>query len=310
MHSHPLRTRREILTTAALGVVSLPLLGTFAYAADAQKKKGETAAPVPTAEPLSKPSADGREHGLRLGIASYSLREVSLDDAIATVKALRISNIALFRKHCDWEGASVDECRAVGEKLKAAGLRLTGSGVVNLPNNEAKARKAFENVKAAGMQTMVCKPEIAALPLVEKLVKEFDQKLAIHNHGPEDKVYPTPSVIWDNIKSLDSRIGICIDVGHTARFGEDAAASIKKYAARVHDIHMKDSIAIVGAQRDVPAEVGAGRLDIRAMLQALLEIKYNGVVAFEYEKVGVNPAIGLAESVGYVRGLLRGLAKA
>jgi inosose dehydratase len=307
--AHPV-TRREILKTAALGAMALPLLGSIAGAAEAKKKKSaEPAEPVATADPLFKPSADGREHGLRLGVASYSVRRMSLDEAIAAVKSLRISNIALFRNHCNWEGATVDECRAVGAKLKAAGLNLTGSGVVNLPNDEAKARQAFENVKAAGMQTMVCKPDIAALPLVAKLAKEFDQKLAIHNHGPEDKLYPTPAVIMDHIKSLDSRIGLCIDVGHTARFGEDAAASIKKYASRLYDIHMKDSIAVVGAQRDVPAEVGAGRLDVRAMLRALLDINYNGVVAFEYEKEAVNPVIGLAESVGYVRGLLRGLAK-
>jgi sugar phosphate isomerase/epimerase len=288
----PVLSRREALKTAVLGTLALPLLGTAARAA----------APAAT-------GPGGREHGLRLGVASYSLRNMSLDDAIATVKALRFSNIALFRAHCPWETASVDECRAVGEKLKAAGLALTGSGVVNLTTDEAKTRKAFENVKAAGMQTMVCKPVIEALPLVEKLAREFDQKLAIHNHGPEDKLYPTPKVIWDHIKSLDSRIGICIDVGHTARFGDDVIASIKAYAARVYDVHMKDSVAIPGAMKDVPIEVGAGKLDVTGFLRALLDIKYKGVVAFEYEKVAGNPAIGLAESAGYVRGVLAALAR-
>jgi sugar phosphate isomerase/epimerase len=246
---------------------------------------------------------------LRIGVASYSLRALPLDEAITTVQALRVKNIALFRAHCNWEAASVEECRAIGAKLKAAGLTLTGSGVVNLSNDETKARQAFENVRAAGMQTMVCKPELAALPLVEKLAKEYDQKLAIHNHGPEDKIYPTPDVIWNAVKSLDSRVGLCVDVGHTARFGDDPKAAIKKYAARVYDVHMKDSVAVIGAQRDVPVEVGAGRLDIRGMLRALLDIKYNGVVSFEYEKVAGNPAIGLAESVGYVRGVLAAFAK-
>ena len=276
-------------------------------AADAKKDGKAKTAPSPTLYPPSSP--DGRENGLRIGVASYSLRELGLDEAISTVLALRIKNIALFRAHCNWEAASVDECRAVGGKLKAAGLNLTGSGVVNLPNDEAKCRKAFENVKAAGMQSMVCKPDLAALPLVDKLAKEFDQKLAIHNHGPEDKVYPTPEVIWNAVKSLDARIGLCIDVGHTARFGDDPTVAIKKYASRLYDVHLKDSVAVIGAQRDVPVEVGAGRLDIRGILRALLEIKYNGVVAFEYEKVGGNPAIGLAESVGFVRGALAAFAK-
>jgi inosose dehydratase len=148
-----------------------------------------------------------------------------------------------------------------------------------------------------------------ALPLVEKLAKEFNQKLAIHNHGPEDKVYPTPRVAWDHIKSLDARVGLCIDVGHTARFGEDVIASIREFAPRVYDVHMKDSVAVPGAMRDVPVEVGAGKLDVRGFLRALLDVKYNGVVAFEYEKVAGNPALGLSESVGYVRGVLAAFAK-
>jgi sugar phosphate isomerase/epimerase len=300
------------LKHAALGALALPIAaGTLSAAEEKKGKaaKNAKAAPAPTLYPPSAP--DGREHGLRLGVASYSLRNMDLDSAIAVVQSLRIKNIALFRLHCNWETATVDECRAVAAKLQAAGLALTGSGVINLPNDEAKCRKAFENVKAAGMQTMICKPEIAALPLVEKLAKEFDQKLGIHNHGPEDKVYPTPKVAYDLIKSLDARIGLCIDVGHTARHGDDVIASIKSYAARVHDVHMKDSVAVPGAMRDVPVEVGAGKLDIRGMLRALLEIGYGGVVAFEYEKsVPANPIPGLAESVGFVRGALAALAKA
>jgi sugar phosphate isomerase/epimerase len=300
----PTLTRRQALWTAAVGA-SLPWLSA---ARAAQPKKN--AEPAASPNLYRAPAPDGRENGLRLGVASYSVRNMSLDDAIATVKSLRLVNIALFRNHCNWEAASAEECRAVGEKLRAAGLNLSGSGVVNLPNDEAKCRKAFENVRAARMQTMVCKPELAALPLVEKLAREFDQKLAIHNHGPEDKIYPTPDVVWNAVKSLDSRVGLCIDVGHTQRFGDDAAVAIRKYAARVYDVHLKDSAAVIGAQRDVPVEVGAGRLDIPGMLRALLEVKYGGVVAFEYEKaVPVNPVVGLSESVGYVRGVLAALAK-
>ena len=172
-------TRREALKTAIAGTVALPLLGSGLFGADAAKD-GKARAPKaekeasPTLYPPASP--DGRENGLRVGIASYSLRNMALDDAISVVKSLRVSNIALFKNHCNWEEASVDECRAVGAKLQAAGLTLTGSGVINLTEDEAKCRKAFENVKAARMQSMVCKPVLAALPLVEKLAKEFDTR--------------------------------------------------------------------------------------------------------------------------------------
>lgn len=307
--SHSL-SRREVLRHAALGALALPLLGSVTFAADEKaKKKSGKAAPEAEPVPANPSSPDGKENGLRLGIASYSTRNMTLDESIQVVKVMRIRNIALFKNHCAWETASVDECKAVGDKLKAAALNLTGSGVVNLPNDEAKCRKAFENVRAAGMQTMICKPAKDAFPLVEKLAKEFDQKLAIHNHGPEDKDFPTPDVIWNAVRSLDSRIGLCIDVGHTARGGMNPVEAFKQYAPRLYDVHMKDSVAIVGAQKDVPIEVGAGRLDVTGMLRTLLELKYSGVVSFEYEKVSGNPVTGLAESLGYVRGVLAALAK-
>jgi sugar phosphate isomerase/epimerase len=294
--SHPnTLTRRDVLKAAAVGAIALPLFRPSLWSA-------ETPASSPAA-----PSAAGREHGLRLGVASYSLRTMTLDETIAVLEIFRIKNTSLFRKHCDWESATVEECRAVGEKLRAAGLTLTGSGVVNLPNDEAKLRQAFDNVRAAQMETMVCKPTIEALPLVEKFVKEYDQKIAIHNHGPEDKVFPTPKTAFDAVKSLDARIGLCIDVGHAARAGADPAESIRHYAARVYDLHLKDSKAVVGAMKDIPVEVGAGRLDIRGVLTALKDINYPGAVAFEYEKVAANPVTGLAESIGYVRGMLAAL---
>jgi len=302
-------TRRAALRVA-LGAVALPAFISSTSAADRKSKKKSTKAPEEAApEPAHPSSPDGRENGLRLGVASYSTRNLSLDETIQVLKVLRIRNTPLSKTHCDWETASIEECRAVGEKLKKAGLNLTGSGVVKLPNDEAKCRKAFENVRAAAMQTMVCKPAKDAFRLVEKLAKEFDQKLAIHNHGPEDKEYPTPDVIWNAIRSLDSRIGLCIDVGHAARAGADPVAAFKQFATRLYDVHMKDSVAIVGAQRDVPIEVGAGRLDVTGMLRTLLELKYAGVVSFEYERVAGNPVTGLAESVGYVRGVLAALAK-
>jgi sugar phosphate isomerase/epimerase len=288
-----------MIKTAALGALALPLLNSVARAAEAAAPTG--------ASPQSVSGAE-REHGLRLGVASYSTRMMSLDETIAVLGVLRIHNVGLFRAHCDWEKATVDECRAVGEKLRAAGITLTGSGVVNLPNDEAKVRKAFENVRAAGMATMVCKPDLAALPLVEKFVKEYDQKIAIHNHGPEDAVYPSPKSAYDAIKSLDPRIGLCIDIGHASRAGEDPVAAVRAYAPRLYDLHLKDSIAVVGSKQDIPVEVGTGRLDIRGVLSALKAINYSGVVAFEYEKVATNPVTGLAESIGYVRGMLAALA--
>jgi inosose dehydratase len=283
-HAETRLTRRTLIKTAAFGALALPALGS------ASLRAAESTA--------------GAKEKLRLGVATYSLRALTLDAAIETIKALRIANAGVFRAHCDWEKVSADEARAVAAKFKAAGIAITGSGVVNLTTDEAKNRKAFENVKAAGMATMVCKPTLEALPLVEKLAKEYDQKLAIHNHGPEDDVWPSPYDVWKAIQPLDARIGMCLDVGHTRRAGVDPVEAIRKCAPRIYDVHLKDSTAIVGSKADMPVEIGAGNMDILGMLRALLEIKYRGVVAFEYEKSTGNPVIGLTESVGYVRGML------
>src|SRR3954471_6657707 len=168
-------TRRELIKPAAVGALAWPFVGASARAAE----KSESASAA-------------REHGLRLGVATYSTRELSLDDTVSALTALRIRNAGVYKKHCDWESATPDQCRAVAAKFHGAGIAITGSGVINFTTDETAARRAFENVKAAGMTHLVCKPTPESLPLVEKLAKEYDQRVAIHNHGPEDKLWPSP----------------------------------------------------------------------------------------------------------------------
>lgn len=285
-------TRRDLLKTVTVGALTLPFLGTAAVSSTAP----------------SAPATPDSEHGLRLGVAGYSFRKLSVTESIATMKVLRLVNAGIFKAHIDWETTTPDGARAVAVKYHEAGLTITSTGVINLPNDEAKCRRAFENVRAAGVVTMLGKPDPDAIPLVEKLVKEYDQKLAIHNHGPEDKLYPSPTQAFAAVKSLDARIGLCIDIGHTMRANGDPVGSIRQYASRLYDLHMKDSVAVPGAMKDIPVEVGAGRLDIPGVLRALREINYRGVVGFEYEREAVNPVTGLAESVGYVRGVLAGIS--
>lgn len=279
-------TRCTTLRTAALGVLSLLLLNVRTFTADAALAPAK---PAP----------------LRLGCATYGQRALSVDDLLT---ALRLPSVALYKAHLNWETATPRRGARRPRQGHRSRYRDGRTGVMAFKNNEAACRQVFENAKVAQLTTMICKPDLDALPLVEKLVQEFDQKLAIHNHGPEDKVFPSPDHIWKEIERLDARIGFCIDVGHTARSGANPADVLRKYAARLYDVHMKDTVAIAGAVKDLPMEVGAGRLDIRGMLRALRDIRYAGVVSFEYEKPVGNPVTGLAESLGYVRGMLAGMA--
>ncbi len=284
-------TRRDALKTAALGALALPLLNARSWAAE------------PAMSPAGATKADS-EHGLRFGVAGFTFRGLGVEESITALKVLRIKNACIYKNQLNWETATPDEAKAIAEKYHVAGIALSGTGVVNLTNDEAKCRRAFENVRVAQVATMICKPDRAALPLVEKLAKEYDQRLALHNHGPEDKFYPTPADTFNAIKSLDSRLGVCIDIGHAMRAKADPVATIRQYASRLYDLHLKDSAALPGALADIPVEIGTGHIDIRGVLRALLDLKYRDVVEFEYEKVAANPITGLAESVGYVRGVL------
>jgi inosose dehydratase len=280
MYSESMMTRRRVLkltTITALG----------AWAGAGCLSRGEKAATP----------------ALKLGVASYSLTKQSPEEVIATLKQLQIQYVSLYRTHCPWDGTA-EACRVAAKKFTDAGLTVTGSGVIDLPNKEAAVHKAFENARAAGLPMMVCKPALDAFPLVEKYVKQYDIRLGIHNHGPEDKVYPSPYDAWKAVQPYDKRIGLCIDVGHAARAGADPAEAIRTCRERLYDIHLKDSTAPAGAARDVPIEVGRGRLDIKGILAALIEIKYEHIVAFEYEKRGSDQVAGLTESVAYVRKLL------
>ena len=244
---------------------------------------------------------------MKLGVASYSLSNLPVPAVIAELKEWDIHYVTLYHTHCPWEGTA-EQCRAAAKKFTDAGLVVTGSGVIDLPNHEPAVAKAFANARAAGLFAMDCRPALDAFPLVEKYVKQYDMRLAIHNHGPGDKFYPSPYDAWKVIQDLDPhRIGLCIfDVGHAWRAGTDPAEAIRKCSSRLYDIHMKDSLAATGA-KDIPVEVGRGHMDIKGILAALIEVKYQHIVAFEYEKRG-NPVSGLEESVAYVRKALTDMA--
>jgi sugar phosphate isomerase/epimerase len=137
------------------------------------------------------------------------------------------------------------------------------------------------------------------------MVKEFDIKIAIHNHGPEDMRFPSPYDAWKAVEEYDGRLGLCIDVGHTARAGVDPAESILKCRDRVYDLHFKDINST--APKGGTLEAGRGVLDLESILKALVKIKYAHLLSFEYEKDADDPIPGLAETVGYTRGLLAGI---
>ena len=276
-------TRRNFLKTSALGIAA-----TSWVTGKERPRHG-----VPTGE-------EKLHSAFSLGVASYTFREFSLEDTMAMTKRLGLEKIALKSMHLPLESREA-EIIAVSEKVRNAGLDLYGCGVVYM-TNEAEVDQAFNYARAAKMRIIIGVPNPEFLGLVSQKVKEYDIKLAIHNHGPEDKLFPTPESAYEKIKNLDPRLGLCIDIGHTMRAGVDPADAVIKFAGRLLDVHIKDVSA--AAKDGQTVEMGRGVIDIPKFVRALIKINYQGTVAFEYEKDGQDPLPGLSESVGYLRGIL------
>jgi inosose dehydratase len=238
---------------------------------------------------------------LHLGLASYTLRKLSLDDVIKVAQRLDLKGIALKSMHMPLD-APAEQIKAAAEKVRAAGLKLYGAGVIYMKTAQ-EVDNAFTYAKTAGLETIIGVPNHEFLPQVNELVKKHDIRLAIHNHGPGDDLYRSPNNVFDKIKDLDKRIGLCIDIGHVVRIGEDPIALIKKYKDRLYDMHMKDVNKV--AEDGTPLEIGRGVIDIPGVINALKSINYSNQVAIEYEKDGDDPVPGLAESVGYLRGVMK-----
>jgi len=235
-----------------------------------------------------------------LGLASYTLREFNLEDTLKMTKKVGLKNICFKSMHLELD-STPEQIRETVQKVKDAGLKLYGGGVIGM-KKENEVNRAFDYAKTAGMEVIIAAPSYDMLPLIEKKVKQYDIKVAIHNHGPTDKIFPTPAVVLEHVKNLDKRIGMCHDIGHTKRYGSDPIAETLLCGDRLYDVHMKD---VSAANKDGHAvEVGRGIIDIPRFLKTLIKMGYDGNVSFEYEKDAKDPLAGLAESVGYVKGVL------
>jgi sugar phosphate isomerase/epimerase len=274
-------TRKEFLKTVSVGMLGAATFGTL----PAFGKKTEIT------------------EKLNFGIASYSFREFSLEDTIVMTKRMGVKHLALKSMHMPLD-SSPEQIKTSAGKVRTAGINLYGAGVIYM-NTEAEVNNTFAYANAADLKVIIGVPAHDLLPLVNEKVKEFNIKVAIHNHGPGDNQYSSPDDVYEKIKDLDNRLGLCLDIGHTFRIGQDPVTMLKKYKDRLYDVHFKDIDK--SAEDGENIECGRGVMDLPPVLQVLQEINYDGIVAFEYEKDGKDPLPGAAESVGYARGVLDAL---
>lgn len=262
-----------------------------------------TGAPSLLAQPTP---ASGKASPIQLGLASYTFRNFTREQMIGYMKQLNVNalNAKDVKDHLpmDPEG----EAKAIAD-YTAAGIKLHAAGTIYFPKDEDDdIRSKFEYCKRAGISVIVAgDPAPETLPRIEKFVKEYDIRLAIHNHGPEDKLWHSPLDVLKGIEKYDSRIGCCIDIGHTVRAGVDVVKAIHEVGPRLYNMHVKDLTSFTSKESQVP--VGEGILPFREIFQALIATNYKGFVDLEYEIHADDPMPGVIASFAYMRGVLAGM---
>ena len=248
----------------------------------------------------------GKPSPVKLGICSYTFRNFSREQMLGFLKQLHMDelNVKDVKDHLPADQAGEDAALAA---YQAAGIKLHAAGAIYFRKNEDDdVRKQFEYAKRAGIKVIVAgDPTPETLPRIEKFVKEYDIRIAIHNHGPEDKIWPSPLDVFKSLQGMDPRMGCCVDVGHTVRAGTDVVDAIRQIGPRLFDIHMKDLTDFTAKESQV--NVGDGIMPVREIFEELVKIRYEGFVDLEYEVQGDDPMPGVIASISYMRGVLTGL---
>jgi inosose dehydratase len=198
-----------------------------------------------------------------------------------------------------------EKIKEVLAQFSAADIKPYTVGVIYMRTKE-DVDKAFDYAKAVSTDMIVGVPTYELLDYTEEKIKSYNIKVAVHNHGPEDKLYPGPKDVYEHIKNRDERMGLCLDIGHAQRTGVAPADAVKQFGKRIFDLHIKD---VTAAQKDGKAiEIGRGIIDFDALIKALEDINYKGVCSIEFEKDMSDPLPGIAESVGFFKGVISGVS--
>jgi hypothetical protein len=264
------------------------------------------AAPIDILALSQRTQSTGKASPIHLGLASYTFRNFTRAQLIGFLKQLHMSEVNLKDVKDHLPSNPQQETAALAD-YSAAGIKPHAAGTIYFEKGEdADIRSKFEYAKRAGISVIVAgDPSPATLPQIEKFVHEYDIRFAIHNHGPEDKLWHSPLDVLKDVKGLDPRIGCCIDVGHTVRAGTDVVQAIHEAGPRLFNIHMKDLTNFQDMESQVA--VGEGRMPLPQIFQALSAIGYQGFVDLEYEIHPDDPMPGVIASFAYMRGVLAGL---
>ncbi len=262
-------TRRSFLAASCVGA-----------AASFSTKQGDAARAAPS---------------FSLGIQMFSLRGYPVDEALQHAKDLGFSHVEFYPKmfSVNSDAAAIHD---MNNKIKGLGLTVSAHGVNRLTKDADANRKLFEFAQAAGIQTITADPDPESFDNLDELVKEFNIRIAIHNHGPRHRYNKVVDVLGA-IEKHDERIGACADLGHYIRSGERPVEVIRLLKGRLYGIHLKDFAEMKDKAEGVI--LGQGFIDAPAVMTALVQVGFpkDGALSIEYEKNRENPLNDIRECV-------------
>jgi sugar phosphate isomerase/epimerase len=241
----------------------------------------------------------------RIGMAGYTFFKFGLDKALETLQRADVHYFCIKDFHLPLTSTDA-EIAAFHAKLKEKGVTGYAVGPISM-KSEGEIDRAFEYAKRVGVNLIVGVSDYELLPYVDQKVKKYGFNYAIHLHGPDIDIFQDADDVWNHVKDLDPRIGMCLDVGHDTRNGKDPVADLKKYHSRVFDIHIKD---VTGTTKlGYSLEIGRGIIDFPAFVKMLRKVGYTGVCSLEHEKDMADPFMGISEAIGYFRGIIAATKK-
>jgi inosose dehydratase len=226
--------------------------------------------------------------GFPVGVQSYSLRHYSVEEAVRHLQGMGVHYVEFYSKHLDPNGTPEQDA-AVKKLLESADIKISAHGVNNFSKNHDANKKVFDFAKRIGFKTITANPQPDAFDSLDKLVAEYDIRIAIHNHGP-GALFDKLAGLQAAIKGHDKRIGACVDCGHYIRSGEDPVKCVLELGDRVYGVHLKDEKEF-GVKASANVVIGKGHLDVVALFKALRQVKFpaDGALSLEYEANPSNP---------------------
>lgn len=224
-----------------------------------------------------------RAGNIQLGLQTWTANKMTFDEIVAFSEKHGIKQIQFIAAQFDPKGTKEETLRKKAI-LDAKGLTCYTFGVNSTSMNKEENRKLFEFAKLIGAKLIVVEPRnLAEWDNLEELVKEYDLKLAIHNHG-KGTVYGDPATVQGILAKRDKRIGVCLDVGWVTAAGFDAAKVFKEYGDRVFDLHFKDKKvekAADGKEVILDVVLGTGAANYTGLFAELKKSNWSGVMAIE-----------------------------